>query len=120
MPATGTVQVNGAITGLNSGQKAFQASQALTNANGTFQSLVLANGVNTITVPTSPAPTGCLIQLPPTNAVATTFKGIAADTGTVMNPSGFWVVQFNPAALPASFVLFTASVHASPTEISFF
>jgi hypothetical protein len=121
MTATAQVQVNGSVVDLPSGQKALQASVSSANANGTTQSLVLANGVNTITLPTSPAPQGCLIKLPTGNIVATTYKGIAGDTGTVMDPDGYWNINFNPLALPASFVLFTAAIHtAGATEISFY
>ncbi len=90
-------------------------------ANGQVQVLVLQSGANTITVPSAPAPNGCVIVLPPTNTAATTVKGVTGDTGIAIGKTGWAVLPFDPAAVPASFVLTSASTQtALNTYIIFF
>jgi hypothetical protein len=85
------------------------------------QELVLQSGANTITVPATPAPTGCIIQLPVGNTAVTTLKGVTGDTGIAIGKTGWAVIPFDPAAVPASFVLTSASTQTGLfTYISFF
>jgi len=85
------------------------------------QRIVLQSGSNTITIPTVPAPSGVIIQLPSTNTAATTLKGITGDTGLVIGKTGWAVIPFDPTSTPASFDLTSAATQTGlVTEIAFF
>ena len=90
-------------------------------ANGSTTKVVLASGANTITVPTTPAPTGCLITLPATNTQVTTLKGVAGDTGIAIGKTSSFLLTWDPTAPPASFVLSSAAAQTGlVTTIEFF
>jgi hypothetical protein len=119
--ASATITVTGNITGLASGTKTLLAAITSALANGQTQQLALASGANTITVPTAPAPSGCLIILPSDNTVVTTLKGVTGDTGIAIGKVGFILLTWDPTAPPASFVLTAASAQTGKyTEITFF
>lgn len=122
MAANATVTIGGQITGTPTGNTQI-GPITITSAAACGQrtQIALASGANTITVPASPAPTGVLIQLPSTNTVVTTLKGITGDTGIAIGKTGVFMLCFDPAALPASFVLTSASAQTGLiTEITFF
>jgi hypothetical protein len=79
--------------------------------------VVLASGVNTIAVPTFAV--GCIVQPPPTNAVALTFKGVSGDTGMTISPTLPFIFCF-PTSTPASFVIVAASLTTGDTTVTFF
>lgn len=121
MAASATVSVYGTIQSMSTGTKALAASISSAAASGTVTEVVLQSGANTITVPTSPAPTGCLIQLPSTNTAVTTLKGVGGDTGIAIGKTGFLVLTWDATALPSSFVLNSAATQTGlVTQISFF
>jgi hypothetical protein len=121
MAASGYVAVQGTISGLATGTRNIAASISSATANGSVTQVVLQSGANTITVPTTPAPTGCVIQLPSTNTAVTTLKGISGDTGIAIGKTGFLVLTWDPTSPPASFVLNSASTQTGlVTEILFF
>lgn len=123
MTATATINVSGDIYGSpTSGRKQIgPLSVTSANANAQTQEVVLQSGANTIAVPTIPAPTGCLIQLPVGNTAVVTLKGVTGDTGIAIGKTGITLLTWDPLALPASFVLTSASTQTGlATEISFF
>jgi len=122
MAATASVNISGTITNLPTGGKTIGTITATSAAaNGVTTQVVLQAGANTITVPTTPAPTGCVIQLPSTNTSVTTLKGITGDTGIAIGKTTFHMICFDPTALPASFVLTSVSTQTGlVTEITFF
>lgn len=91
------------------------------DANDTVQNIVLQSGANTITLPTTPAPTGCIIQLNANNTAVVTLKGVTGDSGIAIGKTGFLMLQWDPAALPTSFVLTSASTQTGlNTSVIFF
>ena len=122
MPAAAIVTVDGTITSTPTGKRTL-GPMVLTsaNANSQVQRIVLQSGTNTITVPTVPAPTGCIIQLPATNTAATTLKGVTGDTGVLIGKTGFIVLSWEAASAPAAFDLTSAATQTGlVTEIAFF
>lgn len=122
MAAVATISITGQIYGTPTGSKTI-GPYALTSAaaNGTVQTIVLQAGANTITLPVTPAPTGCVITLPATNTSVTTLKGVTGDAGIAIGKTGTIVLTWDPTALPTSFVLTSVSTQtALATEIAFF
>lgn len=122
MAAQASVSVTGQVTGAPTGNIVI-GPLTITSAAacGQQQELVLQSGANTITVPATPAPNGCIIILPATNTAETTLKGVTGDTGIDIGKTGFHVLTFNTASLPASFVLTSASTQTGLyTYILFF
>lgn len=122
MTATASIVVSGTITGLPTGEDRL-GPFTLTSAasSGQTQVLVLASGTNTITVPSLPATSGCIIVLDPTNTIVTTLKGVAGDTGIAIGKTTKTVLNWDPTAAPASFVLSSASIQTGfNTYIKFF
>lgn len=122
MASSAEISVRGLIQGTPSGNRQIGPISITSAAsNGQVQQIILASGTNTITIPPTPAPTGCVIQLPSANTAITTFKGVAGDTGFVIGKTGFLVLTWDPTAVPASFVLSSASLQTGLiTEITFF
>ena len=121
MAATATITLTGSVTGLPTGSKAFAISGTSSAANGTTTQVVLQAGANTITVPTLPAPIGCIIQLPTTNTSVVTLKGVTGDTGIAIGKTTSHYLTWDSTALPASFVLTSVSTQTGlVTEIVFF
>ena len=122
MAASASVTLNGTITSTPTGNRAIGPLTATSAAaNGSIQQIALASGANTITVPASPAPTGVVIQLPSNNTAVTTLKGVTGDTGIALGKTGWFVLCFDPTAVPASFVLTSASAQTAKfTDIMFF
>lgn len=122
MAASAVVAISGQITGLPTGTKTIgPLTVSSAAACGTVTEVVLQSGANTITVPTLPAPTGCIISLPSTNTATVTLKGVGGDTGIEIGKTGVTVLSFNTASLPASFVLNSSATQTGlTTEISFF
>jgi len=122
MAAQASVTISGQITGTPVGSQTIGPLTATSAAAcGQIQELVLQSGANTITVPSTPAPTGVVIQLPSTNTAVTTLKGVTGDTGIALGKTGFFMLCFDPTAVPASFVLTSASTQTGLfTYIQFF
>lgn len=123
MAASASVTLSGYIsnTPTTGGRQIGPLTATSAAANGQVQQIVLQAGANTITVPTVPAPSGVIIQLPSTNTSETTLKGITGDTGIDIGKVGFVVLPFNTASLPASFVLTSVATQtALTTEITFY
>ncbi len=90
-------------------------------ANYTIQSIALASGANTITVPTAPATSGVIIILPTDNTVLTTLKGVTGDTGVPIGKVGFGLLTWDSTSAPSSFCITSASAQtAKYTKIIFF
>jgi len=122
MAAQASVTISGQITGTPVGSQTIGPLTATSAAAcGQIQELVLQSGANTITVPSTPAPTGVVIQLPSANTAVTTLKGVTGDTGIALGKTGFFMLCFDPTAVPASFVLTSASTQTGLfTYIQFF
>lgn len=121
MAATAAITISGTITGLPTGARTFASSISSAAANGQVTEVVLQSGANTITIPATPAPTGCVIQLNSANTAVVTLKGISGDTGIAIGKTGTTVLTWDPTALPGSFVLNSAATQTGlATEISFF
>lgn len=122
MAAAARIKIEGTITGTATGTRGvgpIVLSSAA--ANGQVQQVVLQAGANTITVPATPAPNGCIIQLPATNTSVVTLKGVTGDTGIAIGKVTAHVLCFDPAAVPANFCLTSVSTQTGLiTEIIFF
>ncbi len=122
MAATAHVLIQGSIIGTLTGTRVLgPITLSSAAANGQVQQIVLQSGANTITVPTTPAPNGCIIVLPATNTAVTTLKGVSGDTGIAIGKTTTAVLNWDPTAVPASFVLSSAATQTGLiTEIAFF
>lgn len=122
MAATATITISGNVSGLPSGTRTIGPVRAVSAAaNGSVQEVVLQSGANTITVPTIPATTGCIIQLPSANTSVVTLKGVTGDTGIAIGKTTAHLLTWDPSAAPASFVLASAATQTGlVTEITFF
>lgn len=122
MAATATISISGKVVGGPTGQKQIgPLFISSATANILIQQVALASGANTITPPTTPATSGCIIQLPPTNTMVTTLKGVTGDTGIAIGKTTTQLLNWDPTAAPASFVLTSAGSQAGLyTEISYF
>lgn len=122
MAATATVTLNGSITGLPTGAVSIGTLTASSaNSNGGVQQVVLGSGNNTFIIPTAPAPSGVIVQLPATNTSVVTFKGVTGDTGIAIGKTGWFVIPFDPTAVPNSFVLSSVSAQTGKyTYVTYF
>jgi len=122
MAATANITIQGSIIGTATGTRVVgPISLSSAAANGSVQQVVLLAAGNTITVPSSPAPSGVIITLPSTNTSLTTLKGVTGDTGVSIGKVGTTVLSFDSANPPASFFLVSAADQtAKYTEILFF
>lgn len=122
MTATAYLNIQGTITGTATGTRVVgPLTISSAAANGQVQQVVLAAGANTITVPTSPAPSGCVIVLNPANTSVVTLKGVAGDTGIAIGKTTTQVLNWDSTAVPASFVLSSVSTQTGLiSEIIFF
>jgi hypothetical protein len=122
MAATAAITIQGSIIGTASGERRIgPITLSSVAANGMVQQIALASGANTITVPTAPAPSGCIIVLNPINTVVTTLKGASGDTGIAIGKTTTTVLNWDATAVPATFVLSSASPQTGIiTEIIFF
>lgn len=122
MAASAAIKLSGLITGTPTGNKVIgPINISSAAANGQVQQVILASGANTITIPTTPAPTGCVIQLNSANTAIVTLKGVAGDTGIAIGKIGQTMLTWDATALPASFVLNSAALQTGLiTEIVFF
>ena len=106
MAANCTVNLTGSIAGLTGGSRVIGPLTFVSAAaNGQTLETTLANGDNTIAIPTAPATTGCIIVLPPANAFATKIKGNAADTGLNIGATGWVVLTWTSGTPPAAIIL---------------
>lgn len=122
MTASASIRIEGQITSLPGGsQKIGPIDIVSASASGQVQWIVLQSGANTITVPASPAPSGCIIVLPSANTAVTTLKGVSGDTGIAIGKTTTTLLNWDSTAAPASFVLNSAATQtALATEIRFF
>jgi hypothetical protein len=121
MTASAAITVKGTITDLPAGSVNVLATITSAAANGQTQWVVLQSGANTITVPASPTPTGCIIQLNAANTALTTLKGVTGDTGVPLGKTGFAVVTWDTANAPSSFCITSASTQTGlATQVTFF
>lgn len=81
------------------------ANSAAPNAASIVKQIVLANGLNTIVIPTGAR--GVLIEFADGSTVTKTLKGVTGDTGILLDPTGWHILRFS-ATPPASFAI-TAS-----------
>lgn len=122
MAATASITISGSVKDTPTGSKTIgPITLSSTDANSQIQQIVLQSGANTITIPTTPAPSGCIIKLPSDNTAVTTLKGVSGDTGIAIGKVTTTVLHWDSAAVPASFVLNSASTQTGKiTEITFF
>lgn len=121
MASTGTVTLNGNVSGGPAGTRSFGPNTVPLNT-AVDQTLVtaLASGANTVTVPTGS--TVCIIVGPnatspnPLWAGVLTVKGVAGDTGVVVSAKFPTMLSWDTA--PASFVL-NASITGATVEFWF-
>lgn len=122
MAASASVVISGLITGTPSGSHTIgPINQTSAAASGQVTQVVLQSGANTIAIPTVPAPSGCVIVLPPTNTSIVTLKGVTGDTGIALGKVTSHLLAWDPTAVPASFCLTSAATQTGlVTEITFF
>lgn len=122
MAATASITITGAISSTPAGARTIgPITLSSSDANGYVQQIVLQSGANTITNPTTPAPSGCVIKLPSTNTAVVTLKGVTGDTGIAIGKTTTTVLNWDSTAVPSSFVLNSAATQTGLiTEIIFF
>jgi hypothetical protein len=120
--ATASIIVQGSIIGTGSGTRVVgPITMTSAASNGQVQQIVLQAGTNTITVPTVPATSGCVIILNPANTSIVTLKGVAGDTGIALGKITKQVLNWDSTAPPANFVLSSVATQTGLiTEITFF
>ncbi len=122
MAAAASITIAGTISNTPTGSRQI-GPITLTSAaaNGQVQRIVLQSGENVITIPTIPAPNGCVIQLPSDNTAVTKFVGTTGDVGFAIGKTTSLVLNWDPTAVPTSFILSSASTQTGKaTEITFF
>ena len=118
---TGSVTVDGSVTGQLTGTRTI-GPLTLTSSAAQAQTtqVVLANGFNTITVPS----TSCVcavIAFAAASTVTKTLKGVTGDTGIVLATTGFAVLTWVSGSAPATFGITTSGADTgNTTEILFF
>lgn len=122
MTATASLSIAGAIQGTATGNRTIgPISISSSNASPIVQTVVLQSGANTITPPTSPATSGCVIQLPSTNTSVVTLKGVTGDTGIAIGKTTTTVLNWDSTAAPANFCLTSVTTQTGLiTEIAYF
>ena len=122
MAATASVSIAGMIQGTVTGNRTIgPLNISSANASPIVQTVVLQAGANTITPPTVPATSGCVIQLPSTNTSVTTLKGVTGDTGIAIGKTTTTVLNWDATAAPANFVLTSVTTQTGlVTEIAYF
>ena len=122
MASTASISIAGTVRGSLTGDKNIGPfNLASSAANPVIQVLVLQAGANTITPPTLPATSGCIIKLPLTNTSIVTLKGVTGDTGVALGKVTTQVLNWDSTAPPTTFVLTSASTQTGlNTEISYF
>ena len=100
----GTITIGGAAEGLTSGSKTIGPLTILGSATlGEVHDQALTSGDNTITVPATA--TAAIIVPPSSGTVTIKLKGAAGDTGLFLSEKYPIVLPFDPAHLPATFIL---------------
>ena len=121
MAAAAIITITGGFTGLTTGNRTIgPISVSSSAACGQVTEVVLQSGANTITVPTTPAPSGCIIELNSANTAVTTLKGVSGDTGIALGKTTTTMLNWDSTALP-TLVLNSASTQTGlVTRITFF
>lgn len=130
MAVSVNVTVYGLIAGLLSGQKIVGPYTVLTYPNapnaptdlssGTTVTQVLANGDNTIAIPSAYC-VAAIISFAPGSTTTKKLKGSGADTGITLNPNGVNLISFPGSnTTAASFIINSSAVDTGfATEILF-
>lgn len=113
----GTANLNIQYVDVSGNQQVQPPTVNLATPIGAKQSIVLANGNNTITIPDGT--TFVTIQPPAGNVQTLTLKGVNGDTGVRISPTAFTSFSRDPTVLTATFVLFTGGAFTAATLISF-
>jgi hypothetical protein len=121
MAATASISITGTIQGTpGGGIQVGPLTITSAAANWQVQQIALANGANTITVPTTPAPTGVIIIFAATANIHT-LKGVAGDAGIALGKGTIQLLTWDPTAPPASFVVNAGAADtAADSEFIFF
>ena len=119
MAASASITIAGTISNVPTGSKQIgPLTVTSAAANGYAQQIVLQSGDNTITVLSTPAPSGVIVQFPSDNTATNKYGG---SSGTELTKTGFFMLCFNTASLPTTFVLNSSATQtAKITEIQFF
>jgi hypothetical protein len=115
MAGTGSVTINGQVSNLQTGSRTLGpitiSSSPATELNlANVQTLVLASGANTITIPSSTA-VGVVINFAPASTQTKTLKGVTGDTGIAVTRNGTCFLAFDQTSgAPANFVVTAGGV----------
>jgi hypothetical protein len=120
---TGSITVSGSVAGLATGSKTLGPITITSAAPsdltcGATTTVVLANGANTITVPSSTC-TAAVIVFASASTTVKTLKGVSGDTGFTVTKNGTFVLQFDAAGAPANFVINSAGADTGNTTTIF-
>jgi hypothetical protein len=126
MAVAETVTIYGTVTGLQSGGKQVGPYAVPSPANptdltsGQTTTLTLANGDNTITIPSTNC-TAAIISFAPTSLTTKKLKNVAGDSGITVNPVGVCMLSFpGGGTTAASFIINSSAVDTGlATEILF-
>jgi hypothetical protein len=118
--STGTITVQGIVAALPYGSDSIgPLTVSSATANGTVQTLILANGDNTITVPTNPTCTAVLIVFNSASTTVKKIKGIGADTGFTTSHNGLALLSFDTSPM-ASFIINSSAVDTGLSTYIYF
>jgi hypothetical protein len=121
MAANSTINLTGTIAGLSGGSRVIGPLTFVSAAaNGQTLEVTLASGDNTITIPSSPATSGCVIVLPSSGGANTKLKGNAGDTGLNIGTNGWVVLTWTTGTPPTALILNSFALQTGVTEIIFF
>lgn len=120
------VTIYGLVSGLQSGQKIVGPYTVTINGtpsdltSGQTTSLVLANGDNTITIPSTSC-SAAIISFSSGSVTTKKLKGVGGDTGITLNGTGVNVISFpGGGATAASFIINSSALDTNQaTEILF-
>jgi hypothetical protein len=108
------------ITGTQVGTVSVGPYNVAPNTTNQYQadSVLLVSGANTITIPSWAF--ACVINFSTSNTIAVTLKGIAADTGVLLDRNGTSLIDLDEPSPGSSFVLSAASNLTYYTQIIWF
>jgi hypothetical protein len=115
LQSTAAVPVNNSAESVSVGPITITGTLAVP----TYQSVNLASGLNTITLPTGTV-SGCLVSPPTSNTQTLTLKGVTGDTGVKMPQASPFLILFDTANNPATFAITAGGATTGFTNFLFF
>ncbi len=113
------IQLRGFFELIPGGSKNINVSDLQNNDPPSVETqVVLADGANTITVPSKAE--GVIISFDPASTKVKTLKGVDGDTGIALRLNGWNVLTFNVTSPPANFVIDSTGADTDKTTTIIF